>query len=163
MRVTEFYERWAGVVKQSVVLVSGGGGGMEGGRRGWDGGGELAKPSSRLFRTHVSDRAPGCHQHHPTRQPNDKDASPSGSVISGLTAPLFFPPFTPPPTHTHTHTMTVKGDGKRVKMGRSVEHKASLSITNGRNTKANPAAPVAAEVGDGTLEGWGGGVMRSVW
>lgn len=44
-----------------------------------------------------------------SQQPNDKDASPSGSVISGLTGPLF-PSFIPassfPYMHIHTRTHT---------------------------------------------------------
>lgn len=102
MRVTESYERWTRGVKQSVSLV-GGGGGMG---VGWDGGGQLAMPPSRLFQTHAGARAPARHQRPPTQQPNDMDAPPPGSVISPLTAPLSPsltpppPPYTPtPPTH----------------------------------------------------------------
>lgn len=48
-------------------------------------------------------QAPACHQRPPTQQPNDTDASPSGSVISRLTAPLF--DTLPPP-------IKLKGGGK---------------------------------------------------
>lgn len=99
-----FYERWTRVVKQSVTLVSGG---VEGWRdgAGWDG----MAVGRWQYHHHDCSRHTLVTEHRPvtsSQQPNDKDASPSGAVISGLTAPLFPSLNPPPPARTHTHTGT---------------------------------------------------------
>lgn len=86
---------------------------------------------SRHWHTLVTEQRPVCQL---TQQPNDKDASPSGFVMSGHTAPRC-PSFIPhPPTHL---SRMIKRDGNRKKVGLCTEHKVPSSVTNDQNTKVN--------------------------
>lgn len=86
---------------------------------------------SRQCHTLVTEQRPVCHL---TQQPNDKDASPSGFVMSGRTAPLC-PSFTPPASPAHHPILITEGDWRE--SGLCGEHKAPSSVTNDQNTKVN--------------------------
>lgn len=86
---------------------------------------------SRQCHTLVTEQRPVCHL---TQQPNDKDASPSGFVMSGRTAPLC-PSFTAPASPAHHLILITEGDWRE--SGPCGEHKAPSSVTNDQNTKVN--------------------------
>lgn len=86
---------------------------------------------SRQCHTLVTEQRPVCHL---TQQPNDKDASPSGFVMSGRTAPLC-PSFTAPASPAHHPILITEGDWRE--SGPCGEHKAPSSVTNDQNTKVN--------------------------
>lgn len=122
--------QWKSHFKSSVALCLGWGGWVGGGVFGWQ---CHHHNQSRHWHTLVTEQRPVCHL---TQQPSDKDASPSGFVMSGHTAPLC-PSFTNPPNPPHHPSLMIKGDGNRKKVGLRAEHKAPSSVTNDQNTKVN--------------------------